>query len=165
MKKSLSMKQSSTLFLKFVIFLIGAVVLAGLLVFPHFEGRNDNADLIHIYFQDPFLAYIYISSIPFFIGLYQGFNLLGYIDKNIAFSELSVKALRTIKYCAFIICIMLAGAMKWIFAFAHDDDAPGVVLIGIVIIFASFVVGTFAAVLQKLLQNAAELKSENDLTV
>jgi len=36
---------------------------------------------------------------------------------------------------------------------------------GLVIIFASVVIAAFAALLQKLLQNAIEIKSENDLTV
>jgi hypothetical protein len=48
---------------------------------------------------------------------------------------------------------------------AERDDAPGIILIGLVIIFASMVIGVFAAVLQKLLTNAIEIKSENDLTV
>ena len=28
-----------------------------------------------IYLRDPFLAYVYVGSIPFFIGLYQAFRL------------------------------------------------------------------------------------------
>jgi hypothetical protein len=48
---------------------------------------------------------------------------------------------------------------------AQRDDAPGVVLLGLVFIFATLVVGVFAAVLERLLQNAIDIKSENDLTV
>jgi hypothetical protein len=55
--------------------------------------------------------------------------------------------------------------MPLIIYVAEKDDAPGAVLIGLVFIFATLIVGVFAAVLERLLQNAIELKSENDLTV
>ncbi|WP_423784009.1 DUF2975 domain-containing protein [Francisella tularensis] len=38
-------------------------------------------------------------------------------------------------------------------------------MLGLVFIFATLIVGVFAAVLQKLLQNAIDIKNENDLTV
>jgi capsular polysaccharide biosynthesis protein len=45
------------------------------------------------------------------------------------------------------------------------DDAPGAIVIGLVIIFASIVIAVFAAVLEKLLRTAIDIKSENDLTI
>ena len=72
------MKRSSTIFLQVVIVLIGIGALALLLWEPHIEGRNAHATLFEIYFKDPFLAYAYIASIPFFVALYQAFKLLGY---------------------------------------------------------------------------------------
>ena len=48
---------------------------------------------------------------------------------------------------------------------AEKVDPPSFVLIGLVIIFASLVIAVFAAVLQRLLQEAINIKSENDLTV
>ena len=47
----------------------------------------------------------------------------------------------------------------------RTGDGPGIIPVGLVVIFASLVVATFAAVLQKLLQSAADLQSENELTV
>ena len=41
----------------------------------------------------------------------------------------------------------------------------GSALIGMVVIGASLVIAVFAAVLQRLLQEAIDIKSENDLTV
>jgi hypothetical protein len=46
-----------------------------------------------------------------------------------------------------------------------NDDPAGFIVIGLVVIFTSAVIATAAAVFQKLLQNAVDLKSENDLTV
>jgi len=52
-----------------------------------------------------------------------------------------------------------------LYFWAISDDAPGVFAIGLVFTFAGIVTATFAAVLQKLVQNRLEIKSENDLTV
>ncbi len=108
---------------------------------------------------------MYATAIPFFFALYQAFKLLSYIDKNKAFSELSVKALKNIKYCAITISILYAVGMPFFYLIAEEDDAPGLIVIGLVIIFASMVIAVFAAVLQKLLKEAIDIKSENDLTV
>ncbi|MDA5111097.1 DUF2975 domain-containing protein [Brevibacillus thermoruber] len=104
-------------------------------------------------------------AIPFYFALYQAFKLLSYIDQNKAFSELSVIALKKIKYCAITINILYVVGMPLFYLMAEVDDAPGIIVIGLVMIFASMVIGVFAAVLQKLLKEAIEIKAENDLTV
>lgn len=108
---------------------------------------------------------LYAPAIPFFIALYQALRLLGYIEKDKAFSQLSVGALKYIKYCALAISGLFTAGMPYIFYIADKDDAPGVALIGFIIIGASFVIATAAAVFQHLLQNAVDIKSEHDLTV
>jgi DUF2975 family protein len=158
------MKRGSTIFLQVVIVLFGVGVLALLLWEPNLEGRNVNATLFEIYFKDPFLAYAYIGSIPFFVGLYQAFKLLGYIRRNEIFSQRSVRALRTIKYCALAIIGFVAVSV--IFMIGGDrDDRPGGTFMRILITFPSIVVATAAAVSERILQNAVDIKSENDLTV
>lgn len=154
------MKQGSTLFLKGVIFFIGVGVLALCLFVLPIGIRAEDSDGYR-----PIIMGLYVPAIPFFIALYQAMKLLGYIDENTAFSDLSVEALKKIKYCAVAISGMFAAGMPYIFYVADKDDAPGVVLIGCTIIAASIVIAVFAAVLQKLLQSGMEIKSENDLTV
>src|SRR3982751_7071221 len=94
------MKRSSTAFLQVVIVLVGLGALALMLWEPHLEGRNAHATPFQIYFKDPFLAYAYVASIPFFAALYQAFKVLGYARKDKIFSQSAVNALRTIKFCA-----------------------------------------------------------------
>ena len=48
---------------------------------------------------------------------------------------------------------------------ADIDDAPGLVIVGMIPIFASMVIAVFAAVLQRLLKEAIDIKEENDLIV
>lgn len=158
------MKQVSTLFLKIAVMLIGIPILA-LCIFslPWLANNPVNPDYAHILY--PVLIIMYVSMLPFFIALYQAFRLLIYIDKSKAFSELSVRALKNIKYCAIIISVLYAVGMPFFYFIAEIDDAPGIILIGLVVIFASMVIAVFAAVLQKLLKEAIDIKSENDLTV
>ncbi|MEN6293974.1 MAG: DUF2975 domain-containing protein [Methanobacterium sp.] len=137
-----------------------------MIIFPQLEGKNTNADLFSIYFQDPFLAYVYISSIPFFVALYQAFQLLGYIGQNKVFSLDSVRALRTIKYCAIILSILIVMAALYIRIFhAKGDDPAGFIALCIVTTFISVVIVAATAVFERLLQSAVDIKSENDLTV
>ena len=158
------MKRSSTIFLQIVIVLIGIGALALLLWEPHLEGRNAHATVFEIYFKDPFLAYAYIASIPFFVALYQGFKVLGYAGKNNVFSQAAVKALRTIKFCAIAIIGFVAVGELFIMMGDSDDRAGGVFM-GVLITFGSIVIATAAATFERILQNAVDIKSENDLTV
>lgn len=158
------MKSGATLFLRSVLVLIGIGALAFLLVEPHFEGRNAHATLFAIYFKDPFLAYAYVASIPFFVGLYQAFKVLGSAGRNEQFSASAVKSVRTIKYCAIALIGFVVGGEVFIFLGESDDRAGGVFMGGL-IFFASIVVASATAVLERILQNALDMKSENDLTV
>jgi hypothetical protein len=113
----------------------------------------------------PLLIGLYIPAVPFYYALYQAMKLLQYIDKNKAFSELSVAALRSIKVCALLICGLFLAGSPYNYYLAERDDAPGVLLFALIIVFASFTIATFAGLLQKLMQNGLDLKAENDLTV
>ncbi len=157
------MKRSS-IFLQVVIVLIGIGTLALILWEPHLEGRNTHATLFEIYFKDPFLAYAYIASIPFFVALYQAFKVLGYAGQNKVFSHAAVKALWTIKYCAISIIGFVAVGEIFIIL-GNSDDRAGGVFMGILITFGSIVIATAAAMFERILQNAVDIKSGNDLTV
>jgi hypothetical protein len=61
---------------------------------------------------------------------------------------------------------MVAAAVAYLFIFVrHKDDIAGGVAMGLAMIFISVVIATAAAVFERLLQNAVDIKSENDLTV
>lgn len=163
------MKRGSTLFLKLAVIVIGIPVLAGcLFLLPMLtseanEAAEKGADIAFTVYG--LVMIMYVSAVPFFFALYQSFNLLNYIDKNQAFSELSVTALKKIKNCAIIISGLYVVALPFVAILAEVDDAPGLIIVGMIPIFASLVIAVFAAVLQRLLQEAINIKSENDLTV
>ena len=154
------MKPGSTTLLRVAVVILGLVVLALCIsVLPAGITHNNVGGYL------PVLLGMYATATPFFFALYQAWKLLGYIDKSHAFSKQSIKALTRIKYCAVAISTAYAAAMPYIYFVAKQDDAPGVVLIGLIIVFASMVIAVFAALLQRLLRSALEIKAENDLTV
>ena len=160
------MKKSSTIFLQVVIVALGIGALALLLWEPHIEGVNAHATTLYqIYFDDPFLALVYAGSIPFFIALYQAWKVLRYAGQNKVISPEAVKALRAIKYCAIAIIGFVVVEEVFIMLNHGSDDPAGGVFMGILITFGSVVIATTAAMFERVLQNAVEMKSENDLTV
>ena|SRR3989338_3438764 len=159
-------KRASTLFLKAVIILIGvAALLFWAFSLPNvwYGGAQELPEFTHVLY--PGLIGVYATIIPFFLALYQAFALLRYIDRNNAFSDVSVKALRFIKYCAVAMSVLYAACMPLVFILSDLDDAPGGVVIGLAFACAPLIVATFAAVLQKLVQSAVDMKAEHDLTV
>ncbi|GAA0501980.1 DUF2975 domain-containing protein [Salinibacillus aidingensis] len=158
------MKQGATLFLKVAIFFIGVTVLV-LCVFALPRLASYTAEMYpeFAYLQYPVLIGLYGTVIPFFMGLYQTLQLLKFIDQNYAFSDRSAAALMYIKYCAVTISILYAAGT--LFLITQSALHPGIAIIGLIIIFTSVVIAIFAGVLQKLLKNALDLKTENDLTV
>jgi len=145
--------------------LIGIVALAILIRFPLTEGRAANLDLFNIY-SDPFILYGYAASIVFFVALYKAFKLLGYIGQNKVFSSNSVKTLKSIKYCAIVLGILIVMAGVYIRIFhSKEEDPVGFLVVCIVTTFVSIVVAIAAAIFEKILQNAMDKKPENDLTI
>lgn len=109
------------------------VVAVGAIVFmlwePHLEGRNAQATLFEVYFNDPFLAYVYLGSTPFFVGLYRLFGLLGDFRKTGVFTSRTVDALRSIRRCALaLIGFVLVGAVVILMSGDGEDRPVGVMM-------------------------------------
>ena len=160
------MKRGSTHFLRFTTFLFGAIALViGIFGLPNiYQGGSaefpvaSRAILVIV-------LILYVTIVPFFVALWETLKLLRYIDQNIAFSASSVRALRNIKYCAVAMFFLYLACVPFLFPIADTDDAPGLLLIGAALACSPLVIAVFAAVLERLLQNAIDIKSENDLTV
>ncbi|MFE6799167.1 DUF2975 domain-containing protein [Paenibacillus chitinolyticus] len=159
------MNKATTLFLKLAVILMGIPVLA-LCIFLVPNAANFASELYPTIASMKYLVFIlmYGAAIPFYFALYQAFNLLRYMDKSKSFSQLSVHALKNIKHCAITISSLYVLGMPLIHFIAKKVDPP-IGLLGFIIIFSSLVIAFFAAVLQRLLQEAINIKSENDLTV
>jgi hypothetical protein len=75
--------------------------------------------------------------------------------------------LKTVKYSAIALsALMVAGiATLMVLARGKGEDITGIVAPALLLTFVSSVVATFAAVIQKRVQKAIDIKSKNDLTV
>lgn len=156
------MKHGSTFILRATIVMIGLLVL-GICLFALPSGIR--TELQGDFDYGWIFISLYITAIPFFIALHKALKLLNLIDKNKTFTTKAVKNLATIKSCGLVISGLFILGMPYVFYVGDRDDAPGVVALSLVIIGASFIIATAAAVFQRLLQNAVDLKRENDLTV
>ena len=160
------MKSVSTLFLKTAVIVLSLPMIV-FCIFLIPEIGQATADLLPKFDESKYIVWLllYVSVGIYLVGLYQAFNLLRYIDQRKAFSVLSVRALQVIKRCAAIISILHLCVLPSFYLFAEYDDAPGVIFVGLLVPFASLVIAVFAALLEKLLQEAIDIKSENELTI
>jgi hypothetical protein len=129
--------------LQAILVLVGFAALAFLLVEPHFEGRNVHATPFQIYFRDPFLAYAYLASLPFFVALYKTFRVAGAFGRGTLVSFSTVKALATVRRCAFLL-IGFTALGELLLLMTESDDRAGAVVIGLVIILGSLLVAWVA---------------------
>ena len=157
------MNRAPTIFLRLVISLIAIAALA-VCVFPlprmlsqEAAKTPDTAWQIYL-----FLVGAYIQAALFLFALYQAFKLLNYIDGNKTFSELSVRALRRIKYSALDIGLLMVAGLGWLMVLTAGtgEDSAGPAMIGFIGTFASTVVAAVAAVLETQVQKVVDTKKE-----
>lgn len=142
------MNKNLSIFLQVVVVLIGAAALIFLIWMPTVEGANVNSTLFEIYFKDPFLAFVYVGSIAFFVGVYKVFKVLGYAGKNELSSPAALTALSTIKYCALILIGFVLVGQVYIITSISDDRAGGIMM-GNFIIFCSIVTAVAAGLVAR----------------
>lgn len=156
-----SMDKGLTQFLKFVLGFVGIMALAFCIYF-YADVFKRAAMGKHVIY--PFVICAFGMALTFFAALFQIFKLLRYIEDNRTFSKSSVIAVKNIKYCAFTISGLLVLGILSIMFFGTGDRA-GYVAGVIYITFASMAIAAAVAVCERVFRNAAEIKSENDLTV
>jgi hypothetical protein len=147
-------KRCSTAFLQAVVVLIGVAAVAFLLWAPRVDGANANATLFQIYFNS-FVAYVYLGSIPFFMALYQAFKLWGYAGRGEVFTQRSLRALRTIKYCALATIGVVAVSLIFMIGGDGEDRPPGLFM-RLLVAFPSIVAASAVATFERLLRSVIE---------
>lgn len=155
--KTPGMNRSAAFFLQAAIVFLGTVTLGLMLLEPHFEGRNAHATTFEIYFSDPFLAYVYAGSIPYFVALHRAFGLFGHVRRTGSFSPVTLDALRSIKRCAIALVGFVVGAAVFIVVFGEGE--PGGVFMCALAVLGASAMGAVAAIAARILQ-AALLRAE-----
>jgi len=163
------MKNRINIITKGAVYLTGVAVVTVCGVFLPELAREEAISNPHAGPTYPFLIGAWVMTVPIFIALHQTLKLLKYIEENNAFSNKSVKALHTIRTCAlaFGALVVIATVSMIVVSRAQDpsEDTPPIFMFGFIFTSVSVIIATFVAVLKKLLQDAIDIKSENELTV
>lgn len=165
MSTKVYIKNGSTLFLRLAIIGVGSVV-AGLcaLIFPAFwqVGNEYPSFATAVYIV---LTTIYVTAIPYYLGLFKAWSILNLIDSGKAFTFQAVKKLAFVSQCAASISVLYILSLPAFYVWADLDDAPGLMVIGLVFSAVPMVVAVCIAVLKRLLFEAIVIKNEHDMTV
>ncbi|WP_026565572.1 DUF2975 domain-containing protein [Bacillus sp. UNC41MFS5] len=158
-------KRGSTTFLKVIIFLVGIAVLTLCIYWmPVLTIKDIKAHPGGDYSLYPLLVCAYGICIAFSFSLYHVYKLLTYIERNNAFSELSLKSLNVIKKCAFTAIfyfVLMIISLKVISKISGDDPA-GPISLSLMGILATSIIAAIVDVLQKPLINVPDIKPKND---
>ena len=160
----MNVKRGSTTFLKVIIFLIGIAVLAACIFLLPEAARRDAIQRPGDYSLYPLLVCAYGICITFSVALYQVFKLLTYIEKNYAFSELSLRSLEVIKKCAFTVIFFILLAIVYLRVHAQftGDDAAGPISLGLMGILATSIIAAIVDVFQKPIKNVMDSQPKNN---
>lgn len=150
--------------LKISIALIGVIILI-LCIFwlPDMARRSAEMNPEYEYLRYPVLLGLYITCIPFYFGVFHTLKLLRLIEGDGAFTEDACKSLGIINLNAIGEIVLYTIGIT--FLFINNALHPGILLIGITIIFAAFIIAIFASILKGLLMKVVEIKNENDFTI
>ena len=128
---------------------VGKSVLEG---YPEFQG-----------WYLPWMIFLELSGLPCFGVLYFGWRIAGNIGRDRSFSMENADFLKKIAYCAAgdTIYFFIGNIVLWLCGMNH----PGVLLASLVIDFVGIAVSVAAAGLSHLVEKAAKLPEESELTI
>lgn len=158
------MKKLFLIALQLLLVLAGNALFVFLLVEPQLEGRNAQATLFETYCTDPFLAFIYLASLPLFWGLFQAFKLLGFAGQETIYSPESVQAARTLKFCARAFLMVVAFSLFFMI-FADPEDRPAGLFMRLLVGVPATLVAWGTTLLQRALQNGLNSQTGSISTV
>ncbi len=139
----------------------GMIVYAGLIPMFGKDLAAANPELAHCYF--PWLAVLWISAIPCYLVLFNGWKITAEIARDNSFSIENACYLKRICMLALLdsVYFFLANLVMFFLSMNH----PAILLASLLVDFAGVVVAVTAASLSHLVLKAAEIQQENELTI
>jgi len=120
---------------------------------------NDVYDIIYI----PALVFIWLTSIPVFIAFYKFWSIFSEIGKDNSFCDKNAKSLRDVSVLAVLDGILYFIAL--IVLLVLGVYSTGILILLMFIVFTAMIFAVLCAALSHLVEKAAALKTENDLTI
>ncbi|MGO1470723.1 MAG: DUF2975 domain-containing protein [Tissierella sp.] len=150
--------------LKLAVSLISIIILLLLIFFiPGIANYFEETAPEFGHMKWPLILGIYLTGLPFFIAVFNVFRLIKLIDVDAVFTMKSIKHLNIISKCS--ISEIIIYFLGLIYLYIEKAMQPGIVLLSLLIIFASFVIYVLIEILKELLLKAVKIKNENDLTI
>ncbi len=146
---------------------IAGVAVCGAVIYfylvPMFGQEAVRANPEFSYCYAPWLTVIWLSAVPCYLALYFGWKITVEIGRDNSFSMENAKYLKHISMLALLDSgyFFLANLILLLLNMNH----PGILLISLLVEFAGVTVGVTAAALSHLVQKAAEIQNENELTI
>ncbi len=148
------------------VILIGVGICGLVLYFMIFPSLGQSfaynyPELAHCYW--PWLVFLWVSGIPCYIVLFIGWKIATNIGNEKSFSLENVQNFKLISWLA-------AGDTAYFFIgnvalLLLNMSHPGITLCSLIMVFAGVAVAVAAAVLSRMVKNAADLQEQIDLTI
>ncbi|MDT2639978.1 DUF2975 domain-containing protein [Enterococcus dongliensis] len=123
------------------------------------------SEKIRPFFVSCLLVSFIVSVLLGFRVLFLLAKMLRYIKKSEAFSMKTLKVVSAIKKTILLISIVFLGILPFFYTVADRQDAPGILVIGFALVLLPFTAFIFSQIVEELFKNAAELKTDNELTI
>lgn len=151
-----------TLVLRLTLLIIAAILLlfGFLMAVQLFTSEGKVYTIVYIA-----IAVVWIDMILGLFIVYALNKLLKLIDTNEIFSDQTLNIMNRIQKLTLTIAVVTIGLMPFFFTIGQLDDAPGLVLFGVGIVFIPFSIYILVAVLKETLSKAVSIKQENELTI
>ena len=153
-----------SIWLKLIIVICGLFGLLFCIYFGPETGRNillNSENLKTLY--NPFITFIWITGIPFFIALVLGWQICSKIGFDQAFTVKNADRLKMISVSSMIEGVLYVGALIYLFVVGRYHT--NVLIVLLLILFFSVVISVFTFMLSYLVRKASEIKQDNDLTI
>ncbi|MCR5700881.1 MAG: DUF2975 domain-containing protein [Lachnospiraceae bacterium] len=133
------------------------------IVFPSYGQSivNDYPEFANRFL--PWLVFLWITAIPCYAAFVFGWKIAVNIGRDKSFSNDNASYLKWIAWFATAdaIFFFVGNIVLWLADMSH----PGVVLLSLIVVFAGVAIAVASAGLSHLVQKAAALQEQSDLTI
>lgn len=111
----------------------------------------------------PFIAFIWITGIPYFYALCIGWSICSDINLGNDFTLKNAKRLKRISILAMTEGVLYVIALLYVFISGNYNI--NLLMILLLILFFAVVISVFTSLLSYLMGKASEIKQDNELTI
>lgn len=142
--------------LKCVLILISLIILIlsiyGLV--GYFNNGPFNQEYAKILYP-PFIG-LYVSTLLMYLGLFSTYRVIRNIENKQRYSISTYRNLGYIQIYSSVITFIYLGMAPFVFYIADKDDAPGLILINVVLILVFFIISASSLLLGKHVKEVIE---------